>query len=292
METLDSCVTCAEGVDVQHQYEQKLLEEHLTSKQHGSLTEKEVAVIRRQLLAVEARGGGGNSIFPDVDDLNNLCGIDSSEEQHNADRCVVCLEQPKGNIVYAEMPCCQQQHPNICTACVLLLASPTSGGASRVGRCLGCRQWLSVMTTVDSAVTIDIIDTEGQCDVCNQTKSHLVEQDNGKMCDACFLGKRRALLYECKECHGHQRIPHPMYRYQPSVEEFGDVNWACQLECQRFTKWKILEEQAKYIPVGDAPLAWGDDYVEVAMQRVQEARRIVKKNDDSASSKESPCVIQ
>jgi hypothetical protein len=248
LESLDSCVACAEGVDAQHQYEEKILEEHLTSKQHG-LTEKEVDVIRRQLLAVEQKRGG---IFPDVDDLN-LCGIDSSDD-HNQfginERCAACLEQPKGNIGLAEMPCCGQQegsapqeHNNqLCTACILLLCSPTSGATSRVGRCLTCRQWLSV-TTIDSTVSIGVITTEGHCDVCNQTKSHLVE--DGKVCDACFLGKRRALLYECKECHGHQRIPHPMYRYQPTVEEFGDVSWGCQLECQKFTNWKIVEDQAK-----------------------------------------------
>lgn len=251
LESIDSCVACAEGADVQHQYEQKIFEDHLTSKQHG-LSEKEAAVIRRQLLAVEKKSGG---IFLDVDDLN-LCG--SSEELEHAalDRCVVCLEQPKGSNVYADMPCCQEQKlghesatgNDICTACVLLLCSPTSDGESRVGRCLGCRQWLAVRTTADATITIEVIDKEGPCGVCNQTKSHLVEQSSeaGTVCDACFLGKRRALLYECKECHCHQRIPHPLYRYQlPSVNDYGDVSWACQLECQRFTKWKIVPDQAK-----------------------------------------------
>ena len=241
LESIENCVTCIEGVEVQHEYEQKILEEHLTSKQHG-LSEEEAAVIRRQLVNVEKRK---DSMFPDVDDLN-LCGDESIDEtfvNFNKNCCVICFQEPKGS--FAEMPCCQKD-PAICSACILLLCSPTTDGTSRVGRCPRCCQWLTVSMGADSLVMIDSITTEGQCEVCNQTKSHLVEND--KVCDACFLGKRRALVYECKECHGHQRIPHPMYRYQPSVDTFGDVSkgsWACQLGCQRFTTWKIQPDQAR-----------------------------------------------
>lgn len=239
LESIENCVTCVEGVEVQHAYEQKILEEHLTSKQHG-LSEQEAAVIRRQIMDVE-KLNDKKSLLPGIDDLN-LCGDESVDElfvRVDKNCCVICCEEPKGS--FAQMPCCQME-PNICPACVILLCSPTSDGSSRVGRCPRCCEWLTV-SMLDSSVTIEIVKTEGQCEVCNQTKSYLVE--SGKVCDACFLGKRRALAYECKECHGHQRIPHPMYRYQPSVDTFGDVSWACQLECQKFTNWKILPDQAR-----------------------------------------------
>lgn len=240
LESIEGCVTCVEGVEVQHAYEQKILEDHLTYKQHG-LSEKEAAVIRSQTKAVENRKVK-IGLLPDVDDLN-LCGNDTIDDtlvNISKNCCLICCEEPKGG--FAHMPCCQVG-PDLCSACIVLLCSPTTDGLSRVGRCPRCCEWL-IVSMLDSSVTIDIVKEGGHCDVCNQKKEHLVE--NGKVCDACFLGKSRALVYECKECHGHQRIPHPMYRYQSSVTTFGDVSWACQLGCQKFTSWKILPDQARY----------------------------------------------
>ena len=248
LESIESCVTCVEGVDVQHAYEQKILEDHLTYKQHG-LSEKEAAVIRRQTKPVDHRKSKPRLMLPDVDDLN-LCGDDTVDEtlvNVSKNCCIICCEETKGGFAY--MPCCQTD-PDICSACIVLLCSPTSDGLCRVGRCPRCCEWLTV-SMLDSSVAIGIVKDGGHCDVCNQTKDVLVE--NGKVCDACFLGKSRALVYECKECNGHQRIPHPMYRYQSSVTTFGDVSWACQLACQKFTNWKIQFDQARC--VGEAECA-------------------------------------
>jgi hypothetical protein len=48
----------------------------------------------------------------------------------------------------------------------------------------------------------------------------------------------------------------------------------------------------RYIPVGDAPPAWGDDNIEVARHRVQEARRIVKNTSKDRTASDAACVIQ
>jgi hypothetical protein len=146
------------------------------------------------------------------------------------------------------------------------------------------------------SLTIHAVQSAGQCVICNQVKEHLVENDN--VCDACFLGRRSPLLYECEQCHGIQRIPHPMYRYQPSVSEFGRVTWACHGTCQNFTQWRIVTSQVRSIPSGDAPEEWGEDYLQAARVRVMEARRgLANENggnddDDANGGWSSSCTIQ
>eukprot|EP00978_Attheya_sp_CCMP212_P037661 scaffold179567_cov63-Attheya_sp.AAC.1 len=207
-----------------------------------------------------------------------------------------------GGTTFAYLPCCgsngreETSSTKICTSCVLLLSSPTSDGMARIGRCPRCRSWISVTTSSTTkihtqegddnddvvvgdelyslvpSIIVEACEHAGQCQICNQVKSHLVD-DGGTVCDACYLGRRRPLLYECEQCHGTQRIPHPMYRYQPSVDIFGKTSWACHGACRIFTMWRILSDQVQYIPAGDAPTEWNDDYLEVARQRVMEARR-------------------
>jgi len=205
------------------------------------------------------------------------------------EQCAICFDEAVSNsnrIVFAKLPCCgkadETSSIKICTACILVLSNPTSDGASRVGRCPRCRSWIVVATPQTSDQTeldIKTVQAAGKCLVCNQVKDCLVEEES--VCDACFLGRRQPLLYECQQCHVTQRIPHPMYRYQPAVDEFGNVSWACQGRCGTFTYWRIRLDQVALIPVGEAP--WGDDHLEVARQRVKEARRELSQGKDSGS---------
>ena len=96
------------------------------------------------------------------------------------------------------------------------------------------------------------------------------------------IGNSNPLLYECKQCHGAQRIPHPMYRYQPKPGEFGTktwscegpcnfLTWSCEGPCNFLTHWRIRHNQLSSIPVGDVPwpaAAWKA----LAQNRVLEAR--------------------
>ncbi|GAX10186.1 hypothetical protein FisN_3Lh381 [Fistulifera solaris] len=196
---------------------------------------------------------------------NALSSNPTSPYAENTSSCAICLEE---DVFFAKLPCCDKATSTvqICTSCILLLSSPTSDGTSRVGKCPRCRSWLvikeEVITTVSAA---------GPCRICHQIKDHLVEED--AICDACFLGRQCPLLYECRNCHTTQRIPHPMYRYQSSPMQFGTVTWACHGLCANFTYWRILPDQVRHIPVGDFPEVWQTDWVAVARARLQRVDR-------------------
>lgn len=305
LDTMDNCVACLDGVDAQHLYEQNL-------ERHG-LSADEAAQMRLQVMEESQESSG---FLPDVTDLN-ICGTDDLDEvkttfhqtttaasrvplhQRAASptppslHCAICFDDvhdfQNTSVTFAHLPCCgsegreERSTTKVCTACIILLSSPAADGNSRIGRCPRCRSWLVVK---ESGLVIETVEHAGQCQVCYQVKDHLVD---GNVCDACFLGMRRPLFYECEQCHYPQRIPHPMYRYQPSVGEFGTTSWACQGPCQIFTMWRILPDQVRYIPAGDAPEEWGEDYLEIARQRVMEARRDIH---ESGQPKSGGCVIQ
>ncbi|EGB11509.1 hypothetical protein AURANDRAFT_70956 [Aureococcus anophagefferens] len=65
------------------------------------------------------------------------------------------------------------------------------------------------------------------------------------------------LRYECEGCGKHQRIGHPMWRYQASPTEFGTTTWACHRLCRRQTNWRLIAEDVRRVPDGDAPESWG-----------------------------------
>ena len=81
--------------------------------------------------------------------------------------------------------------------------------------------------------------------------------DERGVCDACTMGSRHRLRYECRGCGGAQMIPHPMWRYQPSPAAFGDVSWACHVRCGDYTKWRVLPSDLPRVPLADAPESWG-----------------------------------
>lgn len=76
-ESMDSFVECVEGVGMQHQFEERLLEQALQQRkiaqEHG-MGETEAVLIRLQMLNGETAVG---STLPDLDILN-VCGDDDT----------------------------------------------------------------------------------------------------------------------------------------------------------------------------------------------------------------------
>jgi hypothetical protein len=206
-------------------------------------------------------------------------------------QCAICFDEAlasSNTITFARFPCCghadESSTIKICTSCVLVLTNPTSDGESRVGRCPRCRSWIVVRVlslAQHNEMQISAVSAAGTCRICNQVKDHLVDQE---ACDSCFLGLRYPLLYECDSCHTTQRIPHPMYRYQKSPEDFGNVTWACQGRCGSFSHWRIRADQVESIPMGDAPREWGENYLAAARARVVSARNQLAGEDPNSCS--------
>lgn len=199
-------------------------------------------------------------------------------------QCAICFDESidQKSITFAKLPCCGHADATstikVCTSCVLVLTTPTWDSSSRVGRCPRCRSWIVLKNQItEEELEISTVTAAGKCKICNQIKDHLVE--DGTNCDACFLGRRHPLLYECETCHCTQQIPHPMYRYQASPEQFGTVTWACHGACGKFTRWRVRSDQVGLIPLGDAP--WGkDQYLQSARARVRLARNKVTPHED------------
>ena len=87
-------------------------------------------------------------------------------------------------------------------------------------------------------------DATVRCRLCQQNRVIVDES----CCGLCLLGMRLPLRYECERCHGLQKIAHPMWRYQETVDAFGNDTWACHGRCGDFTKWRVYAADAGLIP--------------------------------------------
>ena len=121
-------------------------------------------------------------------------------------------------------------------------------GTNSIGRCPTCRTFF----TIDGGVVANC-ENIGQCRMCRHNK---VIIDHNKY-DACLFGSLHVLTYECNRCHCFQRIPHPMWRYQPSPNDFSTASWACHARCHDYTNWKIVPCDVARVPVQDMPASWG-----------------------------------
>ena len=357
LETIDSCVGCVEGIDMQHEFEEDLKKRAMLQRNiaaaHG-LSEAEAAMIRLQILDVNTTGIRNiGSQLPGLDMLlTNVCGgnvneplcpglisptdttvpaavediqrsqlslmdVAAEEEMVNrqtmmvggkgmnnlvdiaegsADKeCAICLDTSESissrRITFCHFPCCVTTS-NICAACILVLTTATTDGTARVGRCPRCRSWIAATTlhSPNSGMTIRALDIRGHCTSCGEEDDILVEPDT---CDACFVGKQTPLLYECKECQETQTIPRPLYRHQTAAGTFGDKTHDCS-RCQKSTHWKICESQLTMIPAGDIPAEWADDYLQLARQRVKNARQGIAKLhlfDPNEHAQDDACLI-
>lgn len=195
--------------------------------------------------------------------------------------CAVCLEAvtPASK---ASMPCCDRDTASVslCGPCVRFICARGPGG---VGRCPKCRAHVrpASNTTAPSQSrreedapstsyrassrlgdafegeghnAFELAVMRGTCRLCMQEKELV---DERSVCDACAYGARFPLRHECSVCAHVQRIPHPMWRYQPSAEAFGNVAWACHGRCGDFTRWRVVAQDVRLVPPEDAPASWG-----------------------------------
>ena len=236
-------------------------------------------------------------------------------------QCAICFDETgieedesgenaiSNRIRFVYFPCCEPDEDddsahhsanamNVCMSCILVLTTATTDGSARVGRCPRCRGWISASTMHSPNVGLSVQTLqgcEGKCDTCQEVNNPLVEQ-NPPTCDACFLGKRCSLSYECQDCHEVQTIPHPLYRCQETAESYGNTKWECHGKCKKPTNWKICKDQLSLIPAGDVPAKWGDDCLQLARARVKEARRGIAQFDlldkqRSNHANDEGCVI-
>ena len=169
-----------------------------------------------------------------------------------ASDCAVCLETFNDtDCVPARLPCCQRETSTfgVCLGCLEEICNHYTVEAGRVGKCPRCRERLYV--SADGVVS-KAPQPRGKCRMCCQERVLL---DGGK-CDACILGSQFALTYECDRCGRHQRIPHPMWRYQTTPGEFGTSTWACHNGCDDYTHWRVIEADLGRVPAHDAPEGW------------------------------------
>lgn len=323
LETMDACVLCLDGVVGQSEFEESLGTTRLVDQiipsgiSPPSLTAQETSLIRKQIRnSLKKPTEGTLDTLADIDMLNLCSGSEakgeteplkdgenasaqaekdgtiskegtslSAKEPMANTRCTICFDGGTDNeISCAKLPCCGKEGEtlNLCSVCVLVLSKPTARDQERAGRCPRCRAWIAVSRKADD-LDIHEIRTGGKCSECKQIRKTLVENS---VCDACFLGREVPLLYECKECQGVQRIPHPMYRYQETLESFGNVTWTCEGKCDGFSHWRLRQDQASQIPVGDAPASWNVNVIDMARDRVVETRLTL-----SAESREESCSI-
>jgi len=127
-----------------------------------------------------------------------------------------------------------------------------------MAKCPRCR--VLIRARVDAGkVSFVIAPTNiGQCRMCMQGGKVIVSNN---LCADCKFGCQHVLRYDCEKCGGRQRIPHPMYRYQPSPDKYSTATWACHLGRRKgcgYTKWRIAPDDVARIPVNDRPESGGD----------------------------------
>ena len=198
-------------------------------------------------------------------------GTDPAQEGESAQTCAICLEETS----LAALPCCDnatttESTTRFCLECLRMHCEHGGG----VARCPRCRAWISVED--DEVVAHD---GTGRCSICMQEPRVLVARgrapDGGSVaiCDACWLGNQIALRYQCQQCGGVQRIPHPMWRYQTEgPDAFGHTPWACHVRCGTYTRWRVVPEDVARVPHGDAPESWGVDIVRQIRERQRRQR--------------------
>jgi hypothetical protein len=194
------------------------------------------------------------------------CSMSVDESQVGSTfTCAVCYEElATENKLY--MPCCGLESSTIeyCMYCIALIAQ--NGLQSYIGRCPSCRAYYRMKSSSEVEL---ITQVPAQCFMCYQIKTIVDPRRN--LCAACTLGSTYSFRYECDGCHCIQRIPHPMWQYQRSPTDFGDVTWACHQRCGSFTHWRIIHEDLSRIPPDHTPDSWG--LREVWLERIRELRR-------------------
>jgi len=178
--------------------------------------------------------------------------------------CSVCLLE---GIQSVRMPCHATPEGStlvFCRRCIEIICDQSK---SKVGRCPSCRKHISIHPTTGE---ISIAERMGTCRMCCQPNKNIVDF-NRQLCDKCLYGTTHVYRYECDRCHQFQKIPHPMWQYQATPEQYGTATWACHMACGDYTHWRIHAEDAERVPDDACPESWGRR--DAWLARVRELRR-------------------
>lgn len=164
------------------------------------------------------------------------------------------------------MPCCHKDESSIqyCFACVAYIAR-TYGNDNVTGQCPTCYE----LYHVEGDSVSKPPERQETCTMCCQTR--VIEDRSRQLCRMCKLGSQFVFKYECNRCHRKQRIPHPMFTYQPSANEFTSASWYCHQGCRDQTYWRITPESVPGLPLQHVPQCWGQR--EEWLAAVREGRR-------------------
>jgi hypothetical protein len=166
------------------------------------------------------------------------------------------------------LPCCCTSEINeeVCCSClVAALTKPTDN------KCPRCREFVTLASShvndkppwdvLSVEITLGVID---QCYSCGE-KKRLKPPNN--ICVNCQKEKEKSykgLQYECQVCHGYQSIPYPLYKSQPSPQQYGNSKrWVCQSKMcgGNPRRWRIVDSEIKEIQPGAAPHAWAQYFI-------------------------------
>ncbi len=167
-------------------------------------------------------------------------------EGEDSQICAVCLDSTE----LVLMPCCGRETSTtrFCQLCIGTICSLAPGG---FGQCPKCRKTITIEDGKISLAT-----RKGKCRMCCQGNKVIVQQG---LCEACLYGSQFTLAYECDRCHRTQRIPHPMWRYQPAPDAYGGATWACHRGCGDYTHWRVIPADLPRVPLQDRPESWGTE---------------------------------
>jgi hypothetical protein len=130
--------------------------------------------------------------------------------------CAVCFTAPLPPAELLRMPCCGVATSTLayCQRCIETIVEMGIDG--RIGRCPTCSGLFTIEQPFRIVAGGGIM---APCRVCMQTRP--VGDPQQMVCEMCLLGARYYFRYECSGCHGVQRIPHPMWRYQETALELA-----------------------------------------------------------------------
>eukprot|EP00815_Leptocylindrus_aporus_P004546 CAMPEP_0116055088 /NCGR_PEP_ID=MMETSP0322-20121206/3191_1 /TAXON_ID=163516 /ORGANISM="Leptocylindrus danicus var. apora, Strain B651" /LENGTH=476 /DNA_ID=CAMNT_0003538609 /DNA_START=81 /DNA_END=1511 /DNA_ORIENTATION=- len=266
------------------------------------------ATIVDDLCAAQSNARIRSALFAQTKAADNsgYGSYDNEELECDDNTCVLCYKNVSNREDFATLPCCSDR-PLVCKDCIILLSYDDLENRCKVGRCPLCQTWVKL--GIDG-FGIKKIESEGTCKVCNQRRPITIGKKEGEsdevICDACFLGKKSPLLYECDGCGKFQRIPHPMYRYQATSGSFSRNKWKCHRDCTGFTAWRLSAQEIFLIPTGDEPREWCVNYLQTARDKVSHfsassiqgnlkkdgiESKITATNHSEGSVPESNCVI-
>uniref|UniRef100_A0A7S3Y176 ZZ-type domain-containing protein n=1 Tax=Heterosigma akashiwo TaxID=2829 RepID=A0A7S3Y176_HETAK len=169
------------------------------------------------------------------------------------DLCSKCEAKDQSDYPYLKI--C---HPSQAPAALMTILKPDEG------QCISAESlgWMESLmkTTIQACQGLEkkagCSISQKECDHCAMCMQEKEIVQYG-LCAPCVLGSHHVLRYECDRCHGTQEIPHPMWTYQRTPEEYGGATWACHQGCADYTHWRIVADDVRLIPSGMAPESWG-----------------------------------